>query len=197
MARRSPKTKLLELLLEHSYRRSRTKSFRLASGKRSNFYIDCKATTMRAKAMPLVGELGFALVPRGAEAVGGLTMGADPIAGAIACFSAAQRRPVDAFSVRKEPKAHGMCQWIEGCGARGSKVVVVDDVVTTGGSTILAIQRCREEGLRVVGVIALVDREEEDGINAIRREAGPGVPVTAIFTRSEIDQEWARRQALG
>jgi len=91
VAKRTTKSRLVDLLLLHSYRRSRTKSFRLASGKRSNFYIDCKATTMRAKAMPLVGELGFELVPRGAEAVGGLTMGADPIAEAIAFFSAGQR----------------------------------------------------------------------------------------------------------
>jgi len=94
---------------------------------------------------------------------------------------------VNAFSVRKQPKDHGTRKWVEGCVAAGTKVVVIDDVVTTGGSTVKAIRRCREEGLEIVGVVVLVDREEENGMAAVRREAGDDVPVDAVFTRSDLE----------
>lgn len=182
----SARTQLLEMLVTKSYRRSDTPSFRLASGKLSDFYIDCKATTMCGQAMPLVGEVFAQQLPDGVDAVGGLTMGADPIAHAIAHYSAAHGTPLNAFSVRKEPKKHGTRKWIEGGVETGSKVVVLDDVVTTGGSTIDAIRKCREEGLRVVAVMALVDRQEEGGLEAIRQVAGPDIPVRAIFTKSDF-----------
>jgi len=141
---------------------------------------------MRGEAVDLVGAAIIDHIPPEAEAVGGLTMGADPIAHAVASYGTRHGRPLDAFSVRKEAKRHGLGKWVEECAARGTAVVVVDDVVTTGGSTIDAIRKCREEGLRVVAVVALVDREEESGRENIVHAAGPDVPVTAIFTLREI-----------
>lgn len=181
------RTKLLELLVRKSYRRADTPSFRLTSGKLSDFYVDCKMTTMNGQAMPLIGEAFAQHLPDDIDAVGGLTMGADPIAHAIAHYCAVHGRSVNAFSVRKEPKKHGTRKWIEGGVAPGGKVVVVDDVVTTGGSTVDAIRKCREEGLHVAGVLVLVDRQEEGGMEAIRREAGPDIPVRAIFTKADLE----------
>jgi orotate phosphoribosyltransferase len=184
------RARLLRLLVERSYRQTDTPSFRLASGKLSNFYIDCKVTTMCGDAMPLVGTAVAPFVPPDAEAVGGLTMGADWIAAATAYFCTANGRRVDAFSVRKEPKKHGLKKWIEGSARTGTRVVVIDDVVTTGGSTLDAIDRCREEGLVVVGVVVLVDRQEEGGMEAIRQKAGPSLPLHAVFVRSDLEREW-------
>jgi orotate phosphoribosyltransferase len=184
------RARLLRLLVERSYRQSDTPSFRLASGKLSNFYIDCKVTTMCGDAMPLVGAAVARFVPPEAEAIGGLTMGADWIAAATAYFCTATGRRVDAFSVRKEPKKHGLKKWIEGSARRGSRVVVIDDVVTTGGSTIDAIDRCREEGLVVVAVVVLVDRQEEGGMEAIRQKAGATIPLHAVFVRADLQREW-------
>jgi orotate phosphoribosyltransferase len=117
-------------------------------------------------------------------------MGADPIACAVAYFSAGQGAPVVAFSVRKEAKAHGMQRWIEGAVAPGAKVAIVEDVVTTGGSTLKAIACCREEGFTVERVVALVDREEA-GMDRIAAEVGRE-RVSALFVRSEIDAIWKR-----
>jgi orotate phosphoribosyltransferase len=169
-----------------SYRHDPSAPFQLSSGKRSPYYVDCKATTMRGEAIDLIGATLMGHVPPEAEAVGGLTMGADPIAHAVASYCTRHGRPLNAFSVRKEAKRHGLGKWVEGCAPRGTAVVVVDDVVTTGASTIDAIRKCREEGLRVVAVIALVDRQEESGRENIVQAAGPDVPVTAIFTLREF-----------
>ena len=182
----TPRTRLLELLARHSYRHDPAAPFQLSSGKRSAYYVDCKVTTMRGEAADLIGAAIIDHVPPEAEAVGGLTMGADPIAYAVASYATRHGRVLNAFSVRKEPKGHGLGKWVVGCAARGTPVVVLDDVVTTGGSTIDAIRKCREEGLLVVAVVALVDREEESGRGNIVEAAGPGVPVTAIFTLREI-----------
>ncbi len=189
------RARLLELLCDRSYRRSDTPSFRLTSGKLSDFYIDCKATTMWGEAMPFVGEAVGQQLPSDAEAVGGLTMGADWIAAAAAYWCQLHSRSMNAFSVRKEPKKHGLRKWIEGCVQRGAKVVVVDDVVTTGGSTIDAINKCREEDLQIIKVVVLIDRQEENGLTAIRKAAGSKVPVEAIFTRADFDAHFARARA--
>jgi len=186
--------KLLELLVRHSYRYDASASFELASGKRSKFYVDCKATTMRGDGQALVGELVAAHLPAGIQAAGGLTMGADPIAIAVASYCTRSGRPLNAFSVRKESKKHGLGRWIEGGVQRGTRVAVIDDVVTTGGSTIDAIKRCREEGLEVGAVVVLVDREEEGGLDAIRKEAGPAVTIARIFRLAEL-QARAEAQA--
>lgn len=185
--------KLLSLLVQHSYEHADYQKFKLASGTTSDTYINCKATTTLAKAGRLIGEVCAGLVPSEAEAIGGLTMGADAIAYAIsAYFAYTQSRTLDSFVVRKTPKEHGKKLWIEG--NPGQSVVVVDDVVTTGGSTIMAIERCREADIKVLAVIVLVDREEGDGIGKVRKAAG-GVPVHAIFTKSELEKQWSSAHA--
>jgi orotate phosphoribosyltransferase len=179
--------RLLDLLIARSYRQAASPIFRLASGTMSNFYIDCRATTMCGDAMPLIGAVFAEQLPKDLAAIGGLTMGADPIANAVAFYCATQGRRMNSFSIRKEAKQHGLAKWIEGNVPAGSKVAVIDDVVTTGGSTVQAIRRCREEGLVVAKVLLLVDRQEEGGIEAIRQEAGADVPVRAIFTKSDLE----------
>lgn len=138
---------------------------------------------MRAPARPILGRLVAERFPAGTQAVGGMTMGADPIASA-----AADAAGIDLFSVRKEPKSHGTCRWIEGPVEPGTRVVVVDDVVTTGESTIRAIERCRKEGLVVVGVVVLVDRQE-GGLERVREVAGAGVPVEALFDLADLERQ--------
>ncbi len=174
---------LAKLLVERSYVEG---DFVLSSGRTSSVYFDCRLTTCFAEAMPLVGRAFLAEFRRAGtspRSVGGLTMGADPIASAIAGTSLGQGPAIDMFSVRKERKQHGTGRWIEGCAA--SPVAVLEDVVTSGGSLLRAIERCREEGLRIAHVAVLVDREE-GGMEAIRA-AVPGTPVSVIFTRSELD----------
>jgi len=152
--------RLRDLLRERSVERG---DFVLASGKRSSFYIDARRTTMSGEGLALVGPLALErFAARGWEPrfVGGLTLGADPVAYAIAAAARAGGRTVDAFTVRKQPKAHGAARRIEGCFAAGAAVVVVEDVITTGGSAEEAIRAVESEGGRVLGVLAVVDREE-------------------------------------
>jgi len=180
------KSKLIALLRAHSYKYDPEGRFQLVSGKLSHHYVNCKATTMRGEAADVVGALVAERLPDNVRAVGGLTMGADPIALATAAWCARNGRSVNAFSVRKEPKKHGTRQWVEGCAEPGMAVAVVDDVATTGGSTIDAIKRCREEGLVVVAAVVLVDRQEENGLENIRRVAGPETPVSVIVTLADL-----------
>ena len=173
--------RLLALLTERSFKKQKVL---LSSGKESDFYIDCKKTALLAEGHYLIGQLFFAAIRRlAAEAVGvgGLTMGADPLASAVSLVSHQEGHPLHAFYVRKEPKGHGTGQWIEGLGAfeKGAKVAIVEDVVTTGASTIKAIERARAEGLEPVAVIALVDRDE-GGKAEVEKT---GVKVNALFTR--------------
>jgi orotate phosphoribosyltransferase len=177
------RARLLELLTQLSYEK---REVILASGKPSNFYIDCKQTVLTAEGHHLVGTLVNELLAQVApevKAVGGLTMGADPIASATATVSWALGRPVDAFYVRKEPKGHGTQKWLEGDKTvqPGTPVAIVEDVCTTGGSTLKAIERARLHGLDVRRVIALVDREE-GGREAVEKEA----PFNALFRRSDF-----------
>lgn len=178
------RARLLELMRAYSFER---RPVTLSSGKTSDFYIDSKQTVLTAEGHFLVGQLFFALLLSRApavRAVGGLTMGADPLASAVATVSFVAGRPIHAFYVRKEPKGHGTAQWIEGRKhlPPGTKVAIVEDVITTGASTLRAIERARLAGLSVVHVLALVDREEEDGRQAVEREA----PVTTLFTRRDF-----------
>lgn len=166
------------------------KPFVLSSGKKSPYYFDCRRTTMLPEAMPLIGRLVFERIRGAVEAVGGLTLGADPIACAVAYYSQGRGQPIAAFSVRKEAKAHGMQRWVEGAVEAKARVAVVEDVVTTGDSTLRAISRCREEGLRVERVIVLVDREE-GGMERIGEDVG-AVRTAALFRRSEIDAIWKK-----
>lgn len=152
--------RLERLLLERSVQRG---DFVLASGQRSSYYIDCRLTTMSAEGLVVIGRLGLAAIRSAGwqpRAVGGLTMGADPVAYAIAAASAADRPVVDAFSVRKEAKGHGTGRLIEGNFRQGDAVVVVEDVITSGGSAIRAIDAVRASGGNVLGILAIVDREQ-------------------------------------
>lgn len=178
---------LLSALVEQSYRWDPVNKFRLASGRLSDYYLECKLTTFQAVSLPLVGQLLYGMIRGRAVACGGLTQGADPLALALAYYSAGQGDPIQAFSVRKEPKMHGARRWIEGCANPGDRVFVLDDVVTTGGSTIKAIQACRDGGLDVQGAVVLVDREENDGLHSIQTALGPDLPVLAVFTQTEIE----------
>ena len=180
---REAHARLLELLTKLSYEE---REVILASGKPSNFYIDCKQTVLTAEGHFLVGTLVCDVLAReepDVKAVGGLTMGADPIASAASTVSFTLGRPIDAFYIRKEPKGHGTQKWLEGdkVVAPGTKVAIVEDVCTTGGSTLKAIERARLHGLDVRRVITLVDREE-GGREAVEKEA----PLTALFRKSDF-----------
>ena len=178
--------KLRQILLQHSVLRG---DFVLASGKRSNLYVDCRLTTLRGEAMPLIGRLMLDLFrARGwhPRAAGGLTMGADPVACAIARESLITPRPVNAFVVRKAGKGHGTKRYVEGLArTEGVPCVVIDDVCTTGGSTVKAIERVRAVGMEVQGVSCLVDREE----GAAARMAALGCEFGALFTLRELLQD--------
>ena len=151
---------LVQLLLDRSVKHGK---FVLASGALSTYYIDARLTTMSAQGLALIGQLGVAAIKEAGwvpKAVGGLTMGADPIAYAIARATADQPQIIEAFSVRKAAKGHGTAKRIEGNFAPGDQVVVVEDVITTGGSARQAIAAIEEEGGKVLGILAVVDRLE-------------------------------------
>ncbi len=175
-------TRLEELLLSRSVRHG---DFVLASGQRSPYYIDCRLTTMSAEGMVLIGREGVRAIRNAGwtvTAVGGLTLGADPVAYAIAAASFVEGPVIDAFTVRKEPKQHGTQRLIEGNFAPGVSVVVVEDVITSGGSALRAIEAVRAEGGRVAGVLAVVDREQ----GGREKLEGAGVPVRALTTASAL-----------
>jgi orotate phosphoribosyltransferase len=160
--------------------------FLLASGQRSAFYIDARKTTMSAAGLTLIGRLGLALIRErnwAPAAVGGLTMGADPVAYAIARATADRPPIIDAFSVRKAAKEHGTKRRVEGNFAAGTSVVVVEDVITSGSSALQAIEAVRAEGGVVLGVIAVVDREQ-GGEAAVHQSAG--VEVVSLTTISAL-----------
>jgi orotate phosphoribosyltransferase len=182
--------RLARLLIERSYLEADEEIFLLNSGQRSRFYFDCKRTTFHAPAMPLIGELFLARIRaarQGARAVGGLTAGSDPIAFAVGIASLASAEPLDTFSARKTPKDHGTRNWIENCPAPGTRVVVVDDVATSGKAVLDAIERCTKERLEVVQAIVLVDREA-GGLDKIRSQLPAGTPVEAIFSKTELER---------
>jgi orotate phosphoribosyltransferase len=175
--------RLLRLLKSLSYEEG---DFLLASGKRSTFYIDCKETTLNAEGMYLVGHLMYQRVLQipDIEAVGGVSIGGDPLVCSTVIASFALRAPVPGFFIRKEPKGHGTNVWIEGGKnlRKGMKVLILEDVVTTGGSSLKAIQLAEQEGLNVKGVIALLDRLE-GGREAIEAK---GYLFTTIFTLDDL-----------
>jgi orotate phosphoribosyltransferase len=177
------RARLLALLTQLSYEE---REVILASGNPSNFYIDCKQAVLTAEGHFLVGTLindAIAQLCPEVRAVGGLTMGADPIASAVATVSFLRDHPIDAFYVRKEPKGHGTQKWIEGDKTvkPGTPVAILEDVCTTGASTIKAIERARLHGLDVKHVFTLVDREEggREAVEAV-------VPMTALFKQSDF-----------
>lgn len=177
------KERLIELVLERAFKYSEEPVFKLVSGRMSNYYFNCKAVTLHPEGMHLIGNIIFEMIKdSGAKGIGGLTLGADPIAEAVAYTSFLKGRPIEAFVVRKSAKSHGTMQWIEGNIKGGDKVVIVDDVITTGKSTIEAVNKAKEAGLDVIKVIALVDRQEggRENIEAL------GHRVEAVITREEV-----------
>ena len=173
---------LIKILATRSARRG---TFTLASGKLSSFYIDARLTTMSPEGLSAIGPVGLSMLrERGwdADSVGGLTLGADPVSYAISYASAGDSRPIRAFTVRKEAKGHGTGKLIEGPFAASDRVVVIEDVITTGGSALRAIETLRGAGARILGVLAVVDREE-GGREAIEVT---GIPVASIARVSEI-----------
>lgn len=176
------RSRLIDLLATRSARRG---SFTLASGRQSDLYIDCRPTTMHPEGLAAIGPLGLAAISaRGwaASSIGGLTLGADPVSYAIAYASQLAGTPVRAFTVRKEAKSHGTGKVIEGAFESGDFVVVVEDVITTGGSALRAVDAVRATGATVLGVLAVVDREE-GGREAIEAQ---GLAVAALVTAAEI-----------
>jgi orotate phosphoribosyltransferase len=174
-------SRLVALLRERSVR---TGTFTLASGKTSDFYVDARQTTLHAEGAWLVGRLVLARLHPDAVGVGGMTLGADPIASAAATLSTTVGRPVHGFIIRKEPKGHGVGSYLVGDVnlPRGSKVCMVEDTTTTGGSLVQAIRRAEEAGLEIVQVITVVDREE----GAARTLAEAGFELEALTTRTEL-----------
>jgi orotate phosphoribosyltransferase len=181
------KLELVDLLCRKSFQYSQDPIFKLVSGRMSHFYVNCKPTTLSPRGMVLVGHLLFERL-RNAEitAVGGLTFGADPVAFAAAFASELNGRPIKAFSIRKTQKDHGIIRWVEGDIQKNERVAIIDDVATTGGSTITAIERARSEGLEVVTAVVLVDRQE-GGLENIRRHVAE---ASALVTRDELMERW-------
>ncbi|MDP2168279.1 MAG: orotate phosphoribosyltransferase [Thermodesulfovibrionales bacterium] len=177
---------LIEFIKRRSFLKSDEPVFRLSSGRMSNVYFDLRRTTLSPEGQYLIGNLymdkleELDLSPKG---IGGLTMGADPIATSVAYCSYLRGKPVEAFVIRKEPKAHGMGLQIEGNVKEGDDVVIIDDVVTTGGSTIKAIEIAKKEGLNIIAVIVLLDRCEQNGRENIE---GLGYSFHPILTVKDL-----------
>lgn len=175
------RARLLEIIRERSYEE---REVTLASGRTSTFYIDGKQTTLDPEGACLVGKVFYEMIKGKAEAIGGPTLGADPIVTAVALTSHQEGHPIAAFIIRKEPKGHGKGLWIEGDKAlkKGARVAIVEDVVTTGGSLLKAIRVAEEHGLQVVQALTLVDREE----GGKEELAAQGYTLEAVFTRGNI-----------
>jgi orotate phosphoribosyltransferase len=176
--------KLFLLLKEKGFKKGK---FILTSGKESDFYIDCRPVTLHPEGAYLVGKLLFDRLKSSldkVQGVGGPTMGADPIATAVSLVSYLEGKPIPAFLIRKEAKKHGRGLWIEGIQnlPEGTEVAIVEDVVTTGGSTMKAIERAKEEGLKVARVLAIVDRDEGGRENL----KNYGYEIESLFTRHDF-----------
>lgn len=177
--------RLMKLIREKAYEK---KKVILSSGRESDFYVDCRQVTLHSEGAYLVGSIIYDMLnSKGekVEAVGGLTLGADPIVTSVAVISHIKGNPLQSFIIRKEAKKHGTGAWIEGTKnlTEGMKVAILEDVVTTGGSTLKAINGAKSIGLEIGRVICLVDRNE-GGADAIR---GAGYELETIFIREEIE----------
>lgn len=180
----SARQKLLATLAQKSFRLG---EFKLSSGATSDYYVDCRTTTLDAKGSRLTGEVFLEEIRRREwkpQAIGGLTMGADPIVVAVSVVSG----ELNGFLVRKAEKQHGTGQRIEGFREKAARVVIVDDVCTTGGSTVQAIEAAREFGFEIVGVMCLVEREEAKGRPNVEKAAAPA-PFVSIFTANDVRKE--------
>src|SRR6201987_5157835 len=182
--RTDPRKDLLRLLAHKSFRLG---DFKLSSGTTSDYYIDCRTTTLDANGSRLIGEVFLEEIRKRQwkpQAIGGLTMGADPIVVAVSVVSG----DLHGFLVRKAEKQHGTGQRIEGFREKGARVVIVDDVCTTGASTVQAIEAAREFGFEVAGVLWLLEREEAGGRPNVEKAAAPA-PVVPIFKANGIREE--------
>lgn len=175
--------RLGEIILQRSFKYSENPPFTLASGRKSNYYFNCKPTTLDPEGMNLIGEILFDMISdANITAAGGLTLGADPIANSLAVISFQKGKPIKSFIVRKDVKDHGTKSAVEGNVTAGERVVIIDDVITTGGSTITAIEQARKAGLVIDRVITLIDREEGGRENILAHVEN----VQSVFTRTEI-----------
>jgi orotate phosphoribosyltransferase len=180
----SARQELLRLLASKSFRLG---EFKLSSGGTSDYYVDCRTTTLDARGAQLTGQVFLEEIERRgweASAIGGLTMGADPIVTAVAVVSGA----LSGFLVRKAEKQHGTSQRIEGFREKGARVVIVDDVCTTGSSTVQAIEAARDFGFEVIGAMCLVEREEAGGRPNVERAAAPA-QFAAVFRADDVRKE--------
>ncbi|WP_218082825.1 orotate phosphoribosyltransferase [Anthocerotibacter panamensis] len=178
--------RLLTLICERAYRQG---DFTLSSGLKSSYYIDGKQVTLDAEGAWLTGKLLFELLPEGTQAVGGLTLGADPIATAVSVISYGEGRPIPAFIVRKQAKDHGANQQVEGPKLPPrSRVVIVEDVVTTGGSALQAVTAVEALGWQVAAILTVVDRQQ----GGAERYASQGYPFQALFTIPELQAHYSR-----
>jgi orotate phosphoribosyltransferase len=188
----SARNDLIALLAHKSFRLG---EFKLSSGRTSDYYIDCRTTTLDAKGSGLTGQVfldGIRSRNWEPQAIGGLTMGADPIVVAVSVVSG----EIHGFLVRKAEKAHGTGQRIEGFREKGARVVIVDDVCTTGASTVQAIEAARDFGFEIAGVMCLVEREEANGRANIEKAAAPA-PFVAIFQAHEVREEHLKQNPPG
>ena len=174
---------LFNLLYKKSFRQSETPIYKLTSGQMSRFYIDCKNVSLDSEGAFLIGEAIFNKIESlSVDGVGGMTLGADPIATAVSLISFIKKKPIPAFIVRKEPKAHGSARQVEGTLPVGAKLVVVEDVVTTAGSTLRTINVLRAEGYHVLKVIALIDRLE----GGSEKIEACGIPFEPLYTINDF-----------
>lgn len=189
--------RLIQMTYERAFKYSEEPIFRLVSGRMSNYYFNCKMITLQPEGMYLMGHIIFEMLKDfDVNGIGGLTLGADPIACAVAYTSYLKGKPIEAFVVRKNAKSHGTMQWLEGNVKAGDNIVIVDDVITTGKSTIEAITRAKEAGLKIVKVIALVDRQEGGYENIMEQLKDSKVDyklVEAVLTRDDVMALYKKR----
>ena len=179
------KEELLRLLKENAYRKG---EFKLSSGKTSEHYVNCKPVTLNGRGLTLASIMLLEHVEKDSVAVGGLTLGADPIVSGVAVVAGLDKRLLDGLIVRKEAKGHGTGAWIEGPELpEGSKVTVLEDVITTGGSAIKAVKRLRDAGYKVERVVSIVDRQENEEATTAMKLAG--LELYSIFTIGDLSEE--------
>ena len=179
------KEELLKLLKENAYRKG---EFKLSSGKTSEHYVNCKPVTLNGRGLTLASVMLLEHVERDSAAVGGLTLGADPIVSGVVVVAGLDKRLLDGLIVRKEAKGHGTEAWIEGpMLPEGSKVTVLEDVITTGGSAIKAVKRIRDAGYKAERVVSIVDRQENDEATTAMKLAG--LELYSIFTLEDLSEE--------
>ena len=173
---------LLSLLAKFAYQEG---DFTLSSGASSSYYINCKQVTLRADGALIIGRLLFSLLPEDTQAVAGLTLGADPIVSAVSVVSAYENKPIPALIIRKEPKGHGTKAYLEGPTLEaGAKIVVLEDVVTTGRSAMLAVERLQAAGYQVEQIMALVDRQQGGG----ELYQSKGLKFQSLFSIQELQE---------